>query len=173
MTELDALEAEVARLTKERDELRARRRLPMLDRVVTASPCRESWELMRGDVRVRHCGTCDHRVYNLSEMTRDEAEALLQTTSGKVCARYYRRHDGTIMTADCAGTPQLRPRARGPIAAVVALLGVLFGWLALRKWDRVYSLGSVGIADRPATLSDVIWERHRDEPQVWRQTPDR
>jgi hypothetical protein len=158
MGELAQLEADVARLTQERDELRARRRLPMLDNLRIASPCTENWESMPGDARVRHCGSCSQNVYNLSEMTRDEAEALLRETAGNLCARYYRRHDGTVMTADCAGTPRLRPRPWGPLAAVAALLSLVLGWLHFRK-PAGYSFGSVGFADRPATMTDVIYER--------------
>jgi hypothetical protein len=35
-------------------------------------------------------------------MTRREAEALLRETEGKLCARLYRRADGTILTENCS-----------------------------------------------------------------------
>src|SRR5260370_15414772 len=40
-------------------------------------------------------------VYNLSEMTRREAEALVREKEGQLCARLYRRADGTILTSNC------------------------------------------------------------------------
>jgi hypothetical protein len=71
--------------------------------------CKERWETMVGDDRVRACGGCDRPVFNLSEMTRDEAEALLATRGLTPCVRFYRRPDGTVMTNDC---PTSRPRTR-------------------------------------------------------------
>ena len=37
---------------------------------------------MVGDERVRACGSCDKHVYNLSAMTRDEAQALIIERNG-------------------------------------------------------------------------------------------
>ncbi len=34
-------------------------------------------------------------------MTRSQAEALLRATEGRICARLYRRADGTILTENC------------------------------------------------------------------------
>lgn len=57
---------------------------------------------MPGTDRVRHCVQCDKNVYNLSAMTRREAETLLRETEGHLCARLYRREDGTILTENCS-----------------------------------------------------------------------
>src|SRR5579864_8307660 len=73
----------------------------MLDRVSIAAPCSADWESMPGTGRVRHCAQCNKNVYNLSAMTRREAEALLRETEGRLCARLYRRADGTILTENC------------------------------------------------------------------------
>lgn len=69
--------------------------------IKVASPCTASWDAMSGDDRTRFCGQCAQYVYNLSEMTRDEAEALILENEGKLCVRYYKRADGTVMTKDC------------------------------------------------------------------------
>jgi hypothetical protein len=50
---------------------------------------------------VRFCDGCQKRVYNLSALCQAEAEGLLRAHEGHLCVRYYRRHDGTILTADC------------------------------------------------------------------------
>lgn len=71
--------------------------------------CKERWENMVGDDRVRACAGCDRDVFNLSAMTRDEAEALLATRGLTPCVRFYRRPDGTVMTTDC---PTSKPRSR-------------------------------------------------------------
>jgi hypothetical protein len=72
-----------------------------LDNIRVASPCPASWERMTGDDRVRHCQECKLNVYNLSEMTRVEAERLIASREGRMCVRFYRRADGTILTRDC------------------------------------------------------------------------
>jgi len=63
--------------------------------------CKQRWEDMVGDDRVRACGGCDRPVFNLSSMTRDEAERVLATRGLTPCVRFFRRPDGTVMTTDC------------------------------------------------------------------------
>ena len=108
--------------------------LPLLDRVRTASPCPVRWEDMRGDDRTRRCDQCNLSVHNLSAMTGAEAEAFLAEKFGadrspqerRVCAIYYRRADGTILTADCpVGVAALRARARRAAVRVAAALGLV------------------------------------------------
>jgi hypothetical protein len=71
--------------------------------------CKERWEDMVGDDRVRACRGCDRDVYNLSAMTREEAEGLLAGRGLTPCVRFYRRPDGTVMTTDCpTGRPERR-----------------------------------------------------------------
>ncbi len=72
----------------------------LLDRVRIGTPCQTDWEAMRGDERVRYCGQCEKHVYNLSQMTRPQAEALILKTNGKLCARLERRADGGIVTTE-------------------------------------------------------------------------
>ena len=72
----------------------------MLD-IRIAKPCNQTWTAMKGDDQVRHCGACRKNVYNISEMTEAEVEALVHRTEGRFCARVYRRTDGRILTADC------------------------------------------------------------------------
>jgi hypothetical protein len=72
-----------------------------LDRIQVAEPCNASWDAMTGDDRKRFCGECKLHVYNLSAMRRSEAEALLQGAQGRVCGRFFRRPDGTLITQEC------------------------------------------------------------------------
>jgi hypothetical protein len=91
-----------------------------------ATPCQASWEVMAGDERVRHCTLCSLNVYNFAEMTRAEVRDLLVRTEGRVCARMYRRADGTVLTRDCpTGLRAMRQRASRVAAAVVAALCTL------------------------------------------------
>src|SRR5258706_15227264 len=73
----------------------------MLDQISIAAPCTADWDSMPGTDRVRYCAECNKNVYNLSEMTRREAEALVREKEGQLCARFYRRADGTILTSNC------------------------------------------------------------------------
>jgi len=66
-----------------------------------ASPCSASWEAMKGNDWVRHCTECNLNVYNFSEMTWKEVERLIASHQGRLCARFYRRLDGTVLTQDC------------------------------------------------------------------------
>ena len=72
-----------------------------LKHVRVASPCKVDWDQMLGSDRVRFCGQCSLNVYNLSAMTRDEAESLIAANEGRLCVRFYRRGDGSILTQDC------------------------------------------------------------------------
>jgi hypothetical protein len=56
---------------------------------------------MQGDDKVRFCGECRLNVYNLSAMTRREAEEKVRQREGRLCVRFYQRADGTVLTQDC------------------------------------------------------------------------
>jgi len=57
---------------------------------------------MTGDDRTRHCAECNLNVYNFAAMTGFEIAELLANRQGRrVCARIYRRADGTMITQDC------------------------------------------------------------------------
>lgn len=100
-----------------------------LDHVRVAAPCRADWDQMLGDERVRFCGQCSLNVYNLSGMSKQEAEALLSKTEGRLCVRYYRRADGTILTQNCpAGLRALKQRVnRIASAALSTVMGFFAG----------------------------------------------
>ncbi|MEP6860039.1 MAG: hypothetical protein ABJE66_05430 [Deltaproteobacteria bacterium] len=132
-----ALEFEVEQKTRERDlaamllhEAKARAKLPVLDNIRVATPCKADWNDMVGDERVRHCMKCDKDVFNLSQMTREDAESLLHEKQGNLCARYFQRADGTILTSDCVVGKQQRRRRRVMAVGAAALLagGGAFTW---------------------------------------------
>lgn len=94
-----------------------------------ASPCSADWNEMIGSERERFCGDCKLNVYNLSGMTQPEAERLLMSSEGRLCVRFYRRADGTILTKDCpVGWRALKKRVSKTAAAFASLLfGILSG----------------------------------------------
>ncbi len=104
--------------------------LSILDRIEIASPCHASWEKMAGDDRSRFCGECRLNVYNIAAMTRSEAEALILEKEGHLCARIFRRADGTVLTRDCpVGIRALRRRAAAGLARVGAACAMMLGVL--------------------------------------------
>jgi hypothetical protein len=124
-----ALESEVAQKTRELDQAarllddaKSRARLPVLENIKVATPCSAEWAKMSGDERTRHCGDCKKNVYNLSEMTRDEAEALLVAKEGRLCVRYFQRADGTILLKDCVVGVRRKRRRRVIVAGAAAML---------------------------------------------------
>jgi hypothetical protein len=76
--------------------------LILLGRVRIATPCDQSWWLMRGDDRVRHCRACTRDVYDLSRIDAIDARALLNRREGRPCVRLWVRRDGRVVTRNCA-----------------------------------------------------------------------
>jgi hypothetical protein len=98
-----------------------RRATDPLRHVRIASPCPADWAQMAGDDRVRYCSDCKLNVYNLSAMTRAEAERLLAAHEGRICVRFYRRKDGTILTENCpVGLGAIKRRLTGVAAACLS-----------------------------------------------------
>ncbi len=103
-----------------------------LDHVTVAAPCNMGWDNMVGNERVRFCGQCNLNVYNLSAMSKSEAERLVSQAEGRLCVRYYRRADGTILTKNCpVGLRALKRRlSRIASASISAALSFFAGLLA-------------------------------------------
>ena len=111
-----------------------------LNNVRVASPCPADWDQMLGNDRSRFCGQCNLNVYNLSAMSRSEAEDFIAKSEGRVCIRYYRRKDGSIITENCpVGLRALRKKmsyvGRAIASAVLTLLtGVGLSHILSRVW---------------------------------------
>ncbi len=101
----------------------------VLDRLVIAAPCSASWNSMEGDDRIRHCNSCSKHVYNISSMTRQEAEQFLSQQSTGKCMRFFRRKDGTVLTDDCpVGLRKIRERCRTAINWIAGMATLLMSW---------------------------------------------
>jgi hypothetical protein len=122
-----------------------KRALPMLDAMKVASPCMARWDEMIGDARVRFWTHCEKNVFNLSAMTRDEAEALVEEKEGQLCVRFYRRTDGTMLTADCpVGVRRKRVRRIAAVAVGAGALAALGAGLPARE-EAPYTMGDVAM----------------------------
>lgn len=105
-----------------------------LERLRIASPCPTNWDSMTGNDKVRFCQLCNLNVYNISAMTGAEAQALIARTEGRLCAKLYRRPDGTIITADCpVGWRALKRRASFVAGATLTALLSFFNGAAAQK----------------------------------------
>ena len=95
-----------------------------------ASPCKAPWDEMHGDARVRFCRECEQSVYNLSAMTEMEARRLVAEREGRLCVRFYRRRDGTVLTSDCSiGRKRSWLEGSGRAVVAMALLAAGLGTL--------------------------------------------
>ena len=141
---------------------------PKLTELRIAAPCTAEWKWMLGDDRVRFCGQCSLYVYNLTALTKDEAESLIRRAEGRVCVRFYRRRDGTILTRDCPiGVAALRRKmgriARAAITLVLgflANLGLVWGWSGLAA-EGTPVMGAIPVKSQIGTGS----EQRQSPPQ--------
>ena len=120
-----------------------------LNKVSVATPCPAEWDRMVGGDRVRFCGQCELNVYNLSAMSRDDAESLIARTEGRLCLRFYRRRDGSIITEDCpVGLRALKRRAtrirRALISSALGLLAGIGAHSAANKIVALFPDSSIG-----------------------------
>ncbi len=138
----------------------------VLDRVRVAAPCTMSWDAMPGGERVRSCEKCAHKVYNLSAMTAAEAAQLVARAEGKnaerVCVRFYRRSDGTMLTADCpVGARAVRQRMARRTSVAFAAVGALFGMSLMGKTRD----------EQPRLVQWVLNAIDPPAPPVWGPAP--
>jgi hypothetical protein len=152
-------------------------RLTILDEISIASPCEADWAEIAGDHRVRFCSTCSKHVYNIMAMTAEEASTLILESEGKLCARIYRRSDGTVLTADCPvgrGRVSKRRRLRRELALGLVVPGLMVTGVAAMgfgsrradpfpsgpgvTWDdRIdWALVTLGLRSRPQVTAGKI-----------------
>lgn len=108
-----------------------------------ASPCSVDWSAMMGDERKRFCSECKLNVYNLSDMTKYDAEHLLRMSEGRLCVRYFQRSDGTILTKDCpVGWAKVKQRLSiAATAAFTVLISLFAGLFAVSYLRRNTEIG--------------------------------
>ena len=111
----------------------------MLANIRITSPCPARWADMTGDDRSRFCAQCEKHVYHLSGMTTEAIAALIREKEGDLCARFYQRPDGTMLTADCpVGVARIPRRLQRLVLASVPLfvaVAMVNAW-AGGKFDR-------------------------------------
>lgn len=106
-----------------------------LNNIKIASPCSQDWNAMIGTEQKRFCGECKLNVYNLSGMTRGEAENLLSNSEGRLCVRFFKRADGTVLTKDCpVGWQAIKRRVSRAATAFASLLFAVLSGAGLANY---------------------------------------
>jgi hypothetical protein len=105
----------------------------VLDNLRVASPCGVSWDEMLGNGRVRHCAKCDKPVFNISSMTRSDAQEFLLEQGKGACLHFYRRADGTLITADCPIGQRIRDRSTAMFGFLLTAVAGLFGLMGMAR----------------------------------------
>lgn len=107
-----------------------------LDVIQIEDPCPVRFATMAGIGAVRHCSLCKENVYDLSQMTSQEAEELIYEGEGRLCVQFYQRADGTVVTKDCGPVRFAAARraarwsmmmASGVVAALLAFVFAVAG----------------------------------------------
>jgi hypothetical protein len=126
-----------------------------LSRIKIAAPCSADWDQMIGTNQVRFCGQCRLNVYNLSGMTRSDAESFIVRNEGRLCVRFYQRLDGSLLTKNCpVGLAAIRRRLSYVTTAVIS---TVFGFLTGLGVFRVTS----NAVNRPVLMGVIAIEDHR------------
>ena len=124
-----------------------------LDHVKVAAPCSAEWDQMfsfEGE-RIRFCSQCNLNVYNLSGMKRREAESLITRTEGRLCVRFYRRADGSILTENCP--IGLRAIKRKVTWAAQLVLGMLLSLISgLGLGGLINAITPIDLLTRPEVV---------------------
>lgn len=133
-----------------------------LDKVRIAAPCSADWDNMFGNERVRFCEQCQLHVYNLSDMSKAAAERLIGQTEGRLCVRFYRRQDGSIITQNCPVGLRAIKRRLSRVATAVAtsvlsfIAGIGFHSLADKRLLQPHVMGGmVVVHDNPVAPPSV------------------
>jgi hypothetical protein len=133
-----------------------------LTHVSIPTPCPMDWADMKGDDRIRFCASCSKHVYDISAMPAVEAAELIRSHEGELCAQFYRRPDGTIVTAECTlarSRSHIIKAIGGAALALATLLGITVPTWAI--W--LFSNPMEGAADKtniaPATHPKPVIER--------------
>ena len=127
-----------------------------LDQLAIAAPCTANWDEMTGDDRSRACSLCKKNVYNISAMSRAEAESLIRANEGDICVRLFKRADGTVIVDNCpVGLRAIRKQLSWVGARLVQAM-TLFAAVAFIAFS-VLATGSAGSMFGGQRLSLKDW----------------
>jgi ankyrin repeat protein len=119
--------------------------------MIIPAPCDAAWESMAGNDRVRFCDHCSLHVTSLSDMTRQEAISLVARSEGRLCVRFVKRADGSVLSKQAP--PKLHHIARR-ISRIAA--GAFTATLSLSSAAGQNSLSSNSIPRGQATAQRAL-----------------
>ncbi len=146
------------------------RRSIRLESISVSAPCKADWNKMLGNDQVRFCQECKLNVYNLSGMSREQAEDVVRAKEGNLCVRFYRRSDGTVLTQNCpVGIKAIKQKvartATAIISATIAFFTGLGGWYNLQPNLELEDPSSEQLLIMGGTMSLPTEDKQADEPQ--------
>jgi hypothetical protein len=101
---------------------------------------------MQGDERVRYCPECKLNVYNFDAMDSVEIEKVVRAREGRLCARFYARPDGTLLTQNCP--VGFRAKVRRISRTAGAVLST-----AMAAMSATFAAAQTGTGSAPSTQS--------------------
>jgi len=134
-----------------------------LSNIKIASPCAADWNEMMGNERRRFCAECKLNVYNLSGMSQREAENLLLNSEGRLCVRFYKRADGTILTKDCpVGWQAIRQRVSKTATAFASLVFAALSGIGVANYfaesSEQQTMGKIASKTENTRMSEIAIE---------------
>lgn len=141
-----------------------------LEDINIASPCTSSWENMIGNDKKRYCGECRLNVYNLSGLTRDQAEDLIMSSEGRLCVRFFRRTDGSVITEDCpVGWQRLKRRMSRFWTATASLIFAFLGGTSIASYfneGKSMPISRISIIERQEIVGAMEALPEKLEPEM-------
>jgi hypothetical protein len=141
-----------------------------LSNLKIASPCSADWNEMVGNNRKRFCGDCKLNVYNLSGMSKTEAENLLEIAEGRLCVRFYQRPDGTVLTEDCpVGWAKIKQRTKLFVTAAASLVFSFLGAIGLSAAfsdSKEFTLNIPFVKPTPRKLMGIVAMKPTPTPKT-------
>ncbi len=94
----------------------------MTRRPLVPNPCHEDWDLLSPEDRGHFCTVCETKVWDLSGLTKEEAEAFLRAREGEdLCVSYRENSAGEVVHRPSPIVPLGRLVRRLPAAAGLSL----------------------------------------------------
>ena len=118
------------------------RPLRSFDRMIIPAPCDADWDAMIGNERVRFCEHCHLHVTNISALPRQEAMRLVSRSEGRLCVRFMKSADGSVVTKQL-------PQALHQISRRVSRI-------AAGAFTATLSLSSAAAQTRPTNTNEPV-----------------
>ena len=128
-----------------------------LEAIHIPNPCPANWNAMAPAPAGRFCASCQKHVYDFSALTRDEAEALVCQSAGKLCVRMQHGRDGRVITLDYQQDPATRRGWRfwTGVGLVAGLMAWTLGAILGRGGGRFTGVVAGGIGGWPVPATPV------------------